>query len=77
MTGSGSGGRLLGIDPLEQGRLRRRKRMEGGIWMYEWMSGRWDVTLSFFFMVSVGCAILGSTTEGKKRKDIYNGLLKV
>ena len=41
------------------------------------MSGRWDVTLSFFLIVLFGCAILGSTTEGTKLMDIYNGLLKV
>ena len=41
------------------------------------MSGRWDVTISFFFIVSFVCAIPGSMTEGQKLKDIYNELLKV
>ena len=41
------------------------------------MSGRWDVTLSFFFIVSFVCAIPGSTKQGWKLKDIYNILLKV
>ena len=41
------------------------------------MSGRWDVTLSFFFNVYFGCVISGSTIEGCKLKYIYNGLLKV
>ena len=45
--------------------------------MDEWLGGRWDVTLSFFFIVSFVCAITGSTAEGQKIKDIYNGLLKV
>ena len=41
------------------------------------MSGRWDVTLSFLFTVSFGYEIPGSRKEGRKLKDIYNGLLKV
>ena len=41
------------------------------------MSGRWDVILSFFFIVLFGCEIPISKTEGRKLKDMYNGLLKV
>ena len=41
------------------------------------MSSRWDVTLSFFFIVSFGCAINIIKAEIRKRKDIYNELLKV
>ena len=31
----------------------------------------------FFFILSFGCALPVSKTEGQKLKDIYNGLLKV
>ena len=31
----------------------------------------------FFFVVSFGCAIPGSTTEGRKLKDVYNRLYKI
>ena len=41
------------------------------------MIGRSDVTLSFFFIFSFGCAIYESTTEVRKLKDIYNALLKI
>ena len=41
------------------------------------MSGRWDVTLFYLFIVSFGCAIPGSKTEVRKLKDIYDGLLEL
>ena len=41
------------------------------------MSGRWDITLSFLFIVSFGWAISGSKAEVRKLKDIYNGLSKL
>ena len=47
--------------------------MEG----FGWMSGRWDVTVYFSFIVSFGCAVPGSTIEVRKLKDIYNELLRV
>ena len=51
--------------------------MEEGIWVDEWLGGRWDVTISFLFIVSFGCATTGSAAEGPKPKDTQNGLLKV
>ena len=62
---------------LGTGRSRSRMRMEGRIWVDEWLGGRWDVTLSFFFIVLFGCATSGSMTEGQKLKDVHNGLLNV
>ena len=62
---------------LRTGRSRRQTRMEGGIWVDEWLGGRWYVTLSFFFIVSFRCEINGSMIEEWKLKDIYNGLLKL
>ena len=59
---------------LGTGQLRRLTRMKGG---FGWMSGRWDVTLPIFFIVSFGFSIPVIMTEGQKIKDIYNGLLKV
>ena len=49
-------------------------RMEGGIWVDEWYMG---CNSLFLFILSFGFAIPGSTPEGRKTKDIYNGLLKV
>ena len=51
--------------------------MGGGIWVDEWFGGRWVATLSFFLIVSFGCAIPGSTTEAQKLNHIHNVLLKV
>ena len=67
-------GRSLGSRPSEQSAL------EGGqVWKgwFRWMSGRWDVTLSFFFIVSFDCEMPDSTNERQKNKDVYNGLFKV
>ena len=51
--------------------------MEGEGWMDYWLGGIWDVTLSFFCIVSFGCATPISMTEGPKLKDTQNGPLKV
>ena len=57
--------------------MRKWTSMEGGIWIDEWLGGRWDVTISLFFIVLFGCEISVSMTEVWKLKDIHDGLLKV
>ena len=73
--GLGRGGYL--DQYLITGRLKKRTRMEGNGCMDDCLGGRWDVTLYFSFIVSFGCSIPGSTTEGRKLKGIYIVLLKV
>ena len=59
---------------LRTARLIRWTRMEGRVWVNECYMG---YNALFLFIFLFGCAIPGSTTEGRKLKDIYTVLLKV
>ena len=53
--GRGSGvwvAEVIEIKPLEQAAWEDRKGWKGG---FGWMSGKWDVTIYFSFIVSFGC----------------------
>ena len=75
----GSGGRVWvgAIIRINNSELATRGGGKGWKEGFGWMSGRWDVTLYFFFIVSFDFSIPGIMTEGRKLKDIYNGRLKV
>ena len=51
------------LQNLGKGLSRMWTRTEWGIWVDESLGGKWDVTLSFFCIVSFVCSTPGITTE--------------
>ena len=42
-----------------------------------WLGGRQGITLSFIYILSFGYATPGGAAEGRKLKNIWNGLLEL